>query len=94
MKTTTTEHWNGIPEAHGSKMTGTTITTHIPASECYTYQLRSRQSVIEEAQAETATEALEKLFPHGFRVIHEFYGVVIVESNLRTVFALTWSKTT
>jgi hypothetical protein len=33
-------------------------------AECYTYQLRSRQSVIEEAQAETATQALEKLFPH------------------------------
>lgn len=62
-------------------------------AERYTYQLRNQQSVIEQTQAETATEALGKLFPHGFKIIHNFYGVVIVESNLRTVFALTWSKT-
>lgn len=66
--------------------------------ETYVYSLRDSQRVIERTQGETATEALEKFFPHGYRVTFQFHGMLVVQAKSEDkakftgTFGLTWIK--
>lgn len=68
------------------------------SSEIFLYSLRDSQRVIERTQGETATEALEKFFPHGYRVTFQFHGMLVVQAKSEDkakftgTFGLTWIK--